>query len=251
MFAAMSANTLVRADDALEEIRGEVYEQPHIYERRGPDQDSPRESDDPFADDDFEDDGSLFCLALGAVAAPIWCPRLLIGDTTLDPGYFLRYPFRRGHPGFVSEYEHEDTRDRYWVARSRLEYASNFDSVYQLGGQVLLDTAIRFGFDTEARRLHEPLPGEDDSLWMGDTNLVYRFAQSERVQMRTGAGMNWFVDQTDDAFGFNFTYSGDFFPCDPWIVSTELDLGWLGESRLVHGRTTLGWHYIARKSSRV
>ena len=40
--------------------------------------------------------------------------------------------------------------------------------------------------------------------------------------------------------GLNFTLGADFYPNDPFIVSGEIDWGWLGAADLFHGRVSLG-----------
>ena len=106
---------------------------------------------------------------------------------------------------------------------------------------MLLSTTSRFGLDMEMNRLQEDLLGTvRDELWLGDFNAVYRFAQSERAQFRTGLGLNWLDDPIDTDFGFNFTYGADFFPARPWILSATLDWGTLGSAELFRFRTSVG-----------
>jgi len=112
-----------------------------------------------------------------------------------------------------------------------------------IGGQLLYDTPIRFAIDTENNYRHEQLLDGDDDLWTGDANIVYRFAQSPRIQMRSGLGVNWLADSEDTNIGFNFTYGGDFMPKDPFILSLESDLGAIRGEALFHGRATLGVNY--------
>ena len=101
--------------------------------------------------------------------------------------------------------------------------------------------AERFGFDATLNRLQEELPGGGaDELYRGDANLLFRFAQSERLQLRAGGGFNWLSDNLGSNYGFNFTYGGDWFPHRPWIVSAEIDLGTLGNATLFHTRATVG-----------
>ena len=89
--------------------------------------------------------------------------------------------------------------------------------------------------------LEEDLPGNRyDELWVGDCNLIFRFAQSPHMQWRTGLGLNWLDDPIGTDFGFNFTYGVDWFPRKPWVVSAELDWGTLGRAELFHFRTTVG-----------
>jgi hypothetical protein len=106
---------------------------------------------------------------------------------------------------------------------------------------LILETTSRFGIDSSFLYLTERFPdADDDHLSLGDCNLIYRFAQSSRAQMRTGIGANWLNDSTRTDLGFNFTYGGDFFPCKPWVISAVVDWGTLGHAGLFRFRTTAG-----------
>ena len=97
-----------------------------------------------------------------------------------------------------------------------MEYATDFDDLQRIGGHLLLSTRTRFGLDTETSYFQEQLPGDrHDHLWLGDCNVVYRFAQSEHAQFRTGIGFNWMDDPADTDFGFNFTYGPTSSPPNP------------------------------------
>lgn len=205
--------------------------------------------------DDRNNDGLgelVAVVTLGAVSSPFWGPRLMIGDDSFEPGYFARYPYRCDLDGYMGIepsvvhicYPWLADEHYSWLLRARTEYADNFDGLSRIGGQVLLDSASRWGLDTEFNHWREDLAlNQHDSLWTGDFNVVFRFAQSPRVQMRTGVGFNWLSDRVGSEFGLNFTYGGDWFPRDPWIVSAEIDWGKLGTATLFHGRATLGVHF--------
>jgi hypothetical protein len=62
--------------------------------------------------------------------------------------------------------------------------------------------------------------------------------------MRSGLGAAWFADDIETNVGFHFTYEGDWFPVQPWVVSTEFDAGRLGSAWTIHTRATIGlqWH---------
>ena len=183
-------------------------------------------------------------LGVAAVSAPFTIPKSALGDDGFDLGYFERYPYLHGMDGYL-EADLDNADDPYpWLLRTRVEYVDDFDSLNRLGGQLMFDTAIRLGLDTEVNYHREvQRGGQEDSLWMGDFNLTFRFAQTRRTQLRAGLGVNWLSDRIDTDFGFNFTYTGDWFPRDPWIVSTEIDWGRLGNVELFHGRVTVGVHY--------
>lgn len=89
--------------------------------------------------------------------------------------------------------------------------------------------------------LQENLPGGGhNQLWLGDCNVVFRFAQSEHMQWRTGLGFNWLDDPRQTDFGFNFTYGVDWFPRKPWVFSADVDWGNLGRAEQFRFRTTAG-----------
>jgi hypothetical protein len=111
----------------------------------------------------------------------------------------------------------------------------------RVGGRLQLNTTSRFGLDTQMDWLREPGTGlVDDELWLGDCNVVFRFAQSERAQFYSGVGFNWLDDPINTDFGFNFTYGADFFPAKPWVVSSSIDWGTLGRAEQFRFRTTAG-----------
>lgn len=133
---------------------------------------------------------------------------------------------------------------RSWSGRVRLEYANGFDDVQRVNTHLLLTTASRFGLDGQVDILSERLPdGSHDALALGDVNVVYRFAQGERGQFRTGIGLNWIEDPYETHAGFNFTYGADFFPHRPWILSATMDWGTLGRAELFRFRSTAGVQY--------
>ncbi len=194
-----------------------------------------------------EDDGAVSTLTSKALflglSSPFWAPRAAIGDDTTDPGYFLRYPYLHDRDAALVAHQTSPEAHRSWMLRARGEYADDFDSLSRIGGSLLFDTASRWGLDSEFNNFREDLLGSRDSLWSGDANIVYRFAQSEQLQMRTGIGLNWMDDPLDTDFGFNFTYAGDWYPTQPLIISHEIDWGKLGQATLFHGRITAGVNY--------
>jgi hypothetical protein len=199
------------------------------------------------------DDSGLVTLAaygvFGVVTTPFWGPRVLVDDDSIDPACFTCRPYCSDFPGCLvtdksilcDEYRELDDDQYQWLLRTRVEYGADFDDLSRSGGQVLLDTACRFGLDAEVNEVRECRPsGCWDRLWLGDCNLVYRFAQSPRVQMRSGVGFSWMADTLGSDFGFNFTYGGDFYVRKPWVLSADIDWGRLGHAALFHGRATVG-----------
>ena len=234
----------------LSEIRSDVAGAGKTHEPSAPKSKSHskskrRNSDDHDACDDGLDDeisSALGLASLAALTSPFWGPKKALHDSGGHPGFFARYPYREpGMPYLLDEFAEESYG---WLFRGRLEYGDEFSTMSHFGGQILLDTAIRLGIDSELYVMEEDLGAAGtDRMYRGDANLVYRFAQSSAIQMRTGIGLNWMDIGTDIDTGFNFTYSGDWFPADPWIMSAELDWGRIGEAGIFHGRLTTGIHY--------
>ena len=200
---------------------------------------------DHYDDHDDNSLGNLFWKATAlAITAPIWAPIKIAGDDYSSAGYFPEYPFQDGISGYMMIDPWIPTEPFAYTIQVRSEYADDFDSISRMGTHILFDTTTRFGIDSEVNYWRESLgAGLHDDLWTGDINAVFRFAQTERMQMRTGIGLNWLADDIGSDFGFNFTYHGDFFPVDPWIISAEVDLGSLGDETLIHGRITTGLHW--------
>jgi hypothetical protein len=122
-----------------------------------------------------------------------------------------------------------------------VEWVDEFNDIDRLGSHLLFDTTARWGVETEWNRYREELAaGVYDNLWAGDFNLFFRFAQCRSAQMRVGLGCNWLHDEHDTDFGFNFTYGGDWYVVDPWVLSATIDWGWLHHASLFHFRTTAG-----------
>ena len=201
---------------------------------------------DAFNDDDGWGDLILPALGVAAVAAtaPFWGPPAIIGDSRLVDGYFPRYPYKN-KAGYM--WIGDPVGDVYVLGvRARSDYGTNFSRFDWIGGNLLVESTLRLGAETDFRVLQEQQLGlATDSLTLGDANLFYRFAQSDQFQGRAGLGFNYLADNADTNFGFNFTYAVDWYPVKPVIVSAELDIGSLGQESLFHFRVTEGvnWKY--------
>lgn len=201
------------------------------------------EEDEPFAELQ-SDMVTLGASAVGAVAtSPFWAPVVMTKEPGSDAGRFLSYPYKNDANG---NYEyHLPTRSRHhWFTRLRLDYVDTFDDVESFGGQFMLDTSTRFGFDTEVRRLADTQQfAAGDHFWTGDANLLFRFAINDHVQFRAGPGFNWLRNSAGSDYGYNLTYGFDWYIADPWILSFEYDWGEIGHSHLDHLRLQIGWQY--------
>ena len=207
-----------------------------------------RHSDYDYHDHHHHDDENDFELwaGLGVVigtglTAPFWGPVAILDDDYDVPGYFPTYPYKGQLEGHMMFHPWLPEEPFPWSSRASVEYADSFNDVANVNTKLLFESTKRWGIDSEIGYRTEKLQsGFKDDLFVGDLNVVYRFAQSEHWQFRSGVGVNWLTDDIDSNFGFNFTYAVDYFPRSPWVFSSELDWGKLGNSSLIHLRSTAG-----------
>jgi len=223
---------------ALEELREDVRTNDPAPGRDKPPP-SRSQPDDDCCDDDGDDAWSS--LLLLGITMPFWGPPAWVGDTYSETGYFAHYPHQHDAGYMIMGPMLPESELYVWAIRGRAEYGTDFRHLEWTGGHLLIETSPRLGLESDFRHIREDVPpGRFDSLWLGDANIVFRFAQSEYLVMRTGLGMNFLNDPVGTNTGFNFTYGGNYFPIRPWILSGEIDLGTLGHASVVHLRTTVG-----------
>lgn len=229
-------------EGTLDTMRQDVREPPPD---RPPEQPAPKEDrhgcdhdrENPWACDDW---GTGFVMIVGgALTSPFWAPHAVLGDSFQSEALFPRFPYDASS-GYLATNEWP-AHPRHWAARLDAEYVEDFNDLHSIGGHLLVSTTSRFGLDVSAAQFAEKLSGNRwDHLWLGDCNLVFRFAQNKHAEFRAGLGFNWLDDPIQTDFGFNFTYGLDLFPRKPWVVSSVLDWGTLGHEELFRFRTTVG-----------
>ncbi len=166
----------------------------------------------------------------------------MLGDN-LSTGYFLRYPYWDSLPGSMCIPEQGGRRYRQWDGEAAIEYADNLDNLSRLGLHLRISTTSRFDFETNWNSFTEETHAGRDHLTLGDADVLFRFAQSDELQLRSGLGANW-LDDHDGAFaGFNFRYGADWYPAKPLAIKGLIDLGEIGKAGMVHARLTLGVLY--------
>jgi hypothetical protein len=230
--------------------------------------DDPDCHDDDCDDEPSEDLGnSLLGLGLlaGGVAAtsPVWVPGTLVDDGQKRNGWFTAFPYQH-HDSYMTFEQPLAGDDEPWVPSSwslRLDsdFGTNFDEQQLVEVHAQWEHVNRIGIETRlsflkergsgvfgandfsnggssAAKVSRPL----DSVFFGDLNGTYRFAQSRHWLFRGGLGLNWLADHGDEDFGFNATYQVDWFPHDPLVFSSEFDVGSLGDAWLFHFQQTGG-----------
>lgn len=255
LLLALLANTCLAADPfaaVRTAVRTEQPDPPRAEPAPPPKQ--PKEPcEDPWNhscdEDDNDGDGALLGAFVGGTVllatAPYWGPHALAEGSEPLSAYFASAPYESSPGWMLHGREAQPPLDSYaWGSQIRAEYLDDYDGLTGYRGRLLTEHVSRWGFDGESNYWRQALsPGVHDELWTGDANVVYRFAQNERVQMRSGLGVAWLSDQQQTDLGFNFTYAGDFYPIQPLVISAELDTGWIGEAWMLHLRSTVGVVY--------
>lgn len=128
-----------------------------------------------------------------------------------------------------------------WLGQLSLEGGSDFSGVDRTGVGLLLESAggwgLEFGWDSYTEQLPS---NEHDELHIGELGLLYRVVETDQALVRLGLGTTWLGDRYDADYGLNFSIRADYAPCDPLIVTGELDLGKLGDAEHMHAAGTLG-----------
>jgi hypothetical protein len=239
--ALLGGPSSAHADGLLGRIRGEVNEPSHGG--GGDSGGSSNRSESPFEDDEDDEPGPFASLvsgvAAGIVTSPISVPIVVLDDRYDRVPDFPIAPYQGAADGYLRMTAPTDV-SREWAGRLSIDGGSDFDDLFTLNGRLQLESQNRWGLDASWSHLSERVGSGRDDLTLGDANVVFRFAQGSAAQFYTGLGLNWLTDRGDVDAGFNFTYCADWFPAEPFVVSSSLDLGTLGGATLFRSRTTIG-----------
>lgn len=211
--------------------------------------------------DDDDDDGFgsfLFDLVFGTMLECVFgtsekrlgtdaCGRTIVTRWYVIPyrdDVFTPFPYCQDNPGTLVPMDRPHVDSYYFAGRFAFEYGNNFDTLDRFAGSALVEWRTGLGFDASGHSYGEDLPtGGRDHLAIGDVNLLWRMAQTERTQLRLGVGMNWLADSVDTEAGINFTARGDIFPMKPLILTGEFDFGTIGDATTLHGRGSVGVNF--------
>jgi hypothetical protein len=186
-----------------------------------------------------------------AVLAPFYAPITLLNDEYLYRLSFAPHPYANGYRGYQAlspelaevlyDFDTKDVPRQDWAMRVLVENGNDFNGLNRLGGSIKVENANRWGVISNWNYFRERLPcGCLDETLIGDTNLTFRFAQSETASFYSGLGFRMLTDRKQTDFGFNFAYGGDWFPIRPIVVSGVFDAGSLGSAGVVHARGSIG-----------
>lgn len=213
------------------------------------DQSTPKSStEDPFAPttDSFE---GMAVLLL--VTAPFTVPPFFLNDNYSSKGVFLSYPYAEKwdgvmqmEPGLEKEGKTPDTWSRLMSLRVAAENGNDFTGLNRVGLVFLADTMTRLGIGGSVNFYEEKrdnLP--PDQLTIGDVNVLFRFAQSQHWQWRTGLGFRWMHDHTQTDYGFNFVYGFEWFPHEPLTLGMQFEAGTLGNTGVIRCTSRMGFNW--------
>ena len=251
--ARPSRPTIARAEsDHLSDLSSSAREKKSAAEKPQRDRDSKRHSSATCSrcnnspctcSGSCSDDSStslIASLGLMAVLSPFSVPKAVLENEQSEHLTFLPHPYADDLPGVLAHRSEQSEKDKEWAGTLQTFAIPETSDITRMGGRLVLESTARIGIDTETNYWTESFATGTSHLWIGDANLVYRFAQSERVQYRAGVGVNWMADSNGAEGGFNFTYGVDWFPAKPWTIATVFDVGTLGGGSLFHNRTTAG-----------
>lgn len=193
--------------------------------------------------DDCDDDSNVFGELLGtmfliAVTTPWTIPIAITADEYAEPFAIVPRPYHDAPYAMIRETPEDDLPPVF--GRLQLDFGDDFNDLSRSGVQLLVETPSRWGVDVGWTAWREESATRVDRLNLGDANLVFRFAQNEDLQFRTGIGVNWLDDRAGSELGFNFTHGFDYYPKRPWVISSTFDIGTLGHAGLFHNQTTVG-----------
>lgn len=245
--------TLQAQDSALNNVRSEV---------RTPQVESKSSSDNSNGSDNYSvgynsEDTELYqflgMLGYIVVSSPFTAPAGILGDRYDSPATFITYPYAKGWLGLMQvnfdECKKDETTPSTWERmtslRASVEEGNNFNGINRLGITFLADTTSRFGIGGGVHFYEENHQNFYDRLAIGDVNVLYRFAQSNKTQFRAGVGTRFLSDQTRTDWGVNFVYGFESFPRQPYSLGAQIETGTLGSAWVFRatGRVGLVWKY--------
>jgi hypothetical protein len=250
----LTGGAAVSRAQTLDAVRDAVRTDPHAGETRDQRRNREREAGDCYEEGD---DSSWFDFLFDLMVSPLCGMILEPAEVTLErdfcgrtyfahwywlpqwDGYFARYPYADGYDRFTMSEELVPVSSKLWSARLAFDYGDDFDRIDRWGGRFLWETRLGVGIDGEVNTYREKLATGDDSIRLGDFNVLYRIFETERTQWRIGVGANW-LDDHDTDLGLNFTLRTDWQPCWPVVMSGEVDWGTLGHATTFHGHVSAG-----------
>lgn len=246
----LSVGSLATAQDGkLDSIRQDV---------RAPRSESPASSSSSSRSSSIGSDDVdvyLFFAKMGfyVVTSPFTIPPLILCDHYDTHATFVAYPYAEHWNGLMQfsmeSHKIDDVVPMTWenmmTLRASVEEGNNFSGINRLGVTFLVDTMTRFGIGGGVHFYEERTTTTPDRSTIGDLNLLFRFAQSERAQYHAGVGVRFLNDRQQTDTGINFVYGFDCFPYQPLSFGMQFEFGTLGNAWVYQatGRVGLVWKF--------
>lgn len=233
LFLFTSSTLLFAQDGKLEEIRKET--------NKTSKRDNTEEKRSHHHAKDADDSDSIMGEIFGPIIAyvlisPYYMPYSFWDDGFDTPYCFHPYPYYQSEKGYLKESDEVE-----WAAFDLSgEFKIYKNSVYGIGLNFKARTSFRLEVHADYNFLEEKLDnGTTDSLYLGNINVLFRFAQNEKLLMHSGFGLNILGDK-DDKYGFNYNYSLEVYPFKPMYFAIGADFGQLGGSSYIRFRVSTG-----------
>lgn len=264
LLALLASATPLRAQGVLERLRQATHRQHRFPSPPAPGQSAPAPSaasagtsSEPVDLTDLgEELVGAAVLAGVVVSSPFWAPHYFLNDNLSNRGYFPGGPYALDYSDYLGiDFDGIDTHSEQkadrgdfnylkpWALRVATEDGNDFRGLNRLDSSAFFDTTSRFGVQSHWDYFREDLGHGSDEAILGDTELTYRFTQTDSVEMYAGLGFRLLTDRTDTRGGVNFVYGADFYPSKPMVMSASADVGNLGAAFVVHGRCSVGAVY--------
>ncbi|MFH1378604.1 MAG: hypothetical protein ABIH86_07620 [Planctomycetota bacterium] len=188
-----------------------------------------------------EETALAFELFMYVFTSPFWLPyQLLESEEGLpDSMQFHIAPYIADGRTYMTP----DVIDRPFAPGcASFEIAQINSNTQRISGRARIEGFWRFGLDVGIHRFEEELSGGGyDAIQFEDLFVTIRFAQSERIQLRTGLGWRVFDDDLGpDRQGWAFLYAIDIQPFDPFVASFAFDVGGVGNAVVSRTRIEAG-----------
>lgn len=158
-------------------------------------------------------------------------------SSPVPPLRFQDFPYAIDPSGYMSRLK----SPKRWSARSTFEFGQDSYGLERTGLGLLLEHQTGAGLDFQWNSYREDLGGGvTDELHFSDINFLYRVAEHENYLVRAGLGINILGDAFETDTGINFTARLDVFPVKPIAITTEFDLGTIGDAETIHGAIRAG-----------
>ncbi len=241
LIALLLSASSTNAQGRLSQIRDKVDPPPSSRDEEEEEDDHTHH--DCCCDED-EDDGIFGPIIAELFFSPFTVPHALTKDSLEIEGLFPPYPYAKPFEGYIQrskKFSEEEKELLGTIAgRFSVEQGSDFRGLHRTNFHMLIETMSRFGIQTRFDYLYEDTGFGKDELYLGTTELTFRFAQCSSFQSFAGIGLRYINERDKNHFGFNFTYAFDVFPVKPYVMSVIFDLGTIGSATVIHIRGTFG-----------